>query len=590
MGTNFLGFKISKMCGIVGILNFDNKKIHKRELKKMTNRLSHRGPDGEGHWVFENNQIGLGHRRLAIIDLDKRASQPMHFLDRYTITFNGEIFNYLEIRSKLISKKYRFKTESDTEVLLALYAEMGKDMLSYLDGMFAFAIWDSLKEELFCARDRFGEKPFFYFVNKNRLVFASELKAIWEVGVKREIIDEKIFSFILDNCNSDQSYYKGISKLDPAHFIIVSKKGEMKISRYWSLDSIEIDQDISFDSAKTKYLNLFYKSIRLRLRSDVTVGSSLSGGLDSSSIVSSVNLLKDRNQQQKVFSARFHNFNKDEGSFIDILLNQTSEIKGFNTWPEDHNIMDFVEKVVYHHEEPFSSTSVLAQWKLMELVKNNQVTVLLDGQGADEYLAGYTLENKIYFTQLFFENRIKYEEQLKKFNNIRSQNQKIKHYLESESYRMRFGRIKRKILNQPINYQTLKSSLKLRLRSTGFENLLQYADRNSMAFSREIRLPFLSHELVEFIFSLPDNYIINDGWNKYIHRSCFNDKLPSQICWRKEKVGFEPPQKRWLSDPFILNLIEKQRRYFNIKNTSKENYSYVNDLNWRLFISNFFQN
>ena len=263
----------------------------------------------------------------------------------------------------------------------------------------------------------------------------------------------------------------------------------MKISRYWSLDSIEIDQDISFDSAKAKYLNLFNKSIRLRLRSDVTVGSSLSGGLDSSSIVSSVNFLKDRNQQQKVFSARFHKFKKDEGRFIDLLLNQTSEIKGFNTWPEDHNILDFVEKVAYHHEEPFSSTSVLAQWKLMELVKNNQVTVLLDGQGADEYLAGYSPENKIYLTQLFFENRIKYEEQLEKYNNLRPHHQKIKHYLESESYRMKFGRYKKKILNQPINYHTLKSSLKLRLRSTGFENLLQYADRNSMAFS-EIDFPF----------------------------------------------------------------------------------------------------
>ena len=277
------------------------------------------------------------------------------------------------------------------------------------------------------------------------MVFASELKAIWEVGVKRELIDEKIFSFIIDNCNSDQPYYKGISKLDPAHFIVVSRKGEMKISRYWSLDSIEIDQDISFDSAKVKYLNLFNKSISLRLRSDVTVGSSLSGGLDSSSIVSSVNFLKDRNQQQKVFSARFHKFKKDEGRFIDLLLNQTSEIKGFNTWPEDHNILDFVEKVAYQHEEPFSSTSVLAQWKLMELVKNNQVTVLLDGQGADEYLAGYSPENKIYLTQLFFENRIKYEEQLEKYNNLRPHQQKIKHYLESESYRMKFGRYKKDI-------------------------------------------------------------------------------------------------------------------------------------------------
>ena len=187
------------MCGITGILRFDNELIKIQNLKNMTDSILHRGPDDEGQWVSKSKNIGLGHRRLSIIDLTNKAKQPMHYLNRYSIVYNGEIYNYLELKENLKSKKYIFSSTSDTEVLLALYAEKGKKMLQYLDGMFAFAIWDSLKKELFCARDRFGEKPFYYYLDKNKFVFASEMKAIWASGIKKELKQTRLDLFVKEN-------------------------------------------------------------------------------------------------------------------------------------------------------------------------------------------------------------------------------------------------------------------------------------------------------------------------------------------------------------------------------------------------------
>lgn len=581
------------MCGIAGILSFNNNSIELNHLKRMTDAIIHRGPDNEGHWISNCKRVGLGHRRLSIIDLTSNSKQPMHYKSRFSIVFNGEIYNYREIKEYLVSKKYIFSSESDTEVLLALYANKGREMVHDLDGMFAFAIWDSLKNELFCARDRFGEKPFYYFIDKNKFVFASEMKALWALGIPKLIKEESIHSFIKNDFKETENYqnqtsFHNINKLCPASTLTIDFERKPNISKYWSLDSVKINEDITFEDATEKYLEIFQESVKYRLRSDVSVGSSLSGGIDSSSIVMMIDKLKPRDQIQKVFSARFENFEKDEGYFIQKLLDNFKTLDSYNTWPEKSSILDFIEKVIYHQEEPFASTSVLAQWKVMKLAKENNVTVLLDGQGADEYLAGYFPEQKIYLTQLFFENKKKYKSQLKSFNLINRNSNYNADYLNSETFKMRLGRLKKTLLQQPIDYMNFKDSLKNRLNSKGFHDLLRYADRNSMAFSREIRLPFLSHKLVEFVMTLPDDFLINDGWSKYIHRKSFDKLIPNEICWRKSKIGFEPPQKRWLNDKKVIEIFNNQKEKYKIKDEIFKNESYNNSFFWRLFLSYFY--
>ncbi len=581
------------MCGIAGILRFNNELIKVHDLKKMTDALIHRGPDDEGQWVSECNSVGLGHRRLSIIDLSENAHQPMHYLNRFSIVFNGEIYNYLELKTYLRGKNYQFSSNSDTEVLLALFAEKGKKMLQYLDGMFAFAIWDSLNNEMFCARDRFGEKPFFYYLDKNVFVFASEMKALWTYGIPKVIKEDSIYSYIetgiIESTNSTtETYFHNIKRLDSATSLSITLDGNIDILQYWDLDSIEVNTDISFDEAKNKYFDLFKESIQYRLRSDVSIGSSLSGGIDSSSIVMMIDQLKVIDQGQKVFSARFNEFEKDEGIYIDEVLQNCNNVTGLSIWPEKYQILDFIEKVVYHQEEPFGSSSILAQWKVMELAKDNNVTVLLDGQGADEYLAGYIPEYKSYLTQLFFENRSEYEIQLIRCQALNKNQYSIPHYLNTESLRMKIGRYKKQMFSQKIHYEKLKDRLKFKLTSSGLKELLRYADRNSMAFSREVRLPFLNHKLIEFVFSLPDEFLLKDGWSKYIHRKSFDKILPKKICWRKDKIGYEPPQERWLNDKYIKEIILSQKNKFNIPDNQMNKGSYANSMEWKLFIASFF--
>ena len=580
------------MCGIAGVIKF-NGSVRLEQLKSMTDSIIHRGPDGEGHWISDNEKVGFGHRRLSIIDLSEGGHQPKHFQDRYTITYNGEIYNYLELRKEQEAEGIIFKTKCDTEVLLAMYAKKGSDCLHDLDGMFAFAIWDNKKQELFCARDRFGEKPFHYFLDETQFIFGSEMKEIWAAGIKKSIQQDKLHQFVSPIKGNTQdelteTYFEGVKKLNAAHWLKIDRNNKVSISKYWSLDNIKVNHDISLKEATDTYYQLFEDSIRLRLRSDVPVGSSLSGGLDSSSIVSLIDQIKDKSQSQKVFSARFRNFEKDEGLFIDKVVNSCSKVDAFTTYPAEEDMLSFLEKTVYHQEEPFGSSSILAQWKVMELAKENNVTVLMDGQGADEYLAGYTPDTRVYINQLFFEDRkkyhIEYERYMKQYGHLHS----FPKYEETETTRMKLGRFKKQLLGQSINYLTLKARLNSMLTEGSLQNLLRYADRNSMAHSLEVRLPFLSHKLVEFAFSLPDHFLLHEGWTKYIHRKALEPILPNDICWRTDKVGYEPPQQKWLENPAIKERIEAQRKTYKIRDSLMINTSYANSMDWRLLMSSYF--
>jgi asparagine synthase (glutamine-hydrolysing) len=583
------------MCGIAGILSENPREINLERLVKMTDTIVHRGPDGSGHWISEDGKVGLGHRRLSIIDLSETGAQPMHYLDRYTLTFNGEIYNYVEIKERLLQKGYSFRSHSDTEVLLALFDHKGEKCLEELDGMFAFALYDKQTGEVFCARDRFGEKPFFYTEYQDAFYFASEMKEFWGVGIQKHPDPEMVFNYLhydlLDNhLDLGQTFFKGVRKLPPGHFLIW-RAGTFSINKYWSLNPKIQNRSIGLDEAKEKFRNLFMESVSRRLRSDVLVGSSLSGGIDSSLVVCAMDtLLKDHPESiQNTFSARFKNFHKDEGYFIQKVREKT-RITSHEVYSEMDDLDEVFNKICFHQEEPFGSASILVQYQVYELAKKKGVTVLLDGQGADEILAGYHPYFTTFFNEIKKRSGAQFEKEFSAYMQLHegnSINAKIPKPGWKEAlvtnFPSLFNKVGRKVLNLKMRntslmaeeffsaYRTkphnefdfdfghLNSHLYFSTFEVGLPTLLRYADRNSMAHSREVRLPFLSHELVEFVFSLPAEMKIKEGWTKYIMREAFEDILPEEIAWRKDKIGFEPPQKSWMDNPSTQEMIREAR-------------------------------
>jgi len=558
------------MCGIAGILSTNPSKVDLIGLKSMTDSIAHRGPDGEGQWINEGGKTGLGHRRLSIIDLSDSAGQPMHYLNRYSIVFNGEIYNYLEIRTELQKKGYVFKTNSDTEVLMALYDLKKENCLEDLDGMFSFVIWDNKENIAFCARDRFGEKPFFYHQANDTIYFASEMKALWAIGVIKEPNLRRVFLYLGYNAQDDiqnpsSTFYKDISLLEAAHYLIIKDAKIIRHKKYWDIQIQNKKRNISLTQAKETFYHLFEQSIKRRLRADVVIGSSLSGGLDSSSIVAVINRLKDNEQKQETFSARFEGFERDEGKYIDMVVN-AFKVQSHQVFLTPELLNKQLDEVFYFQEEPFGSTSIIAQWEVMKLAKEKKVTVLLDGQGADEYLAGYKPYFRNFFSSLRLNNKKEFKEQVENYNafyntefdagnyfwihakfpTLRNNLRNVKNTFSKPTYLNQFNKEFLREFNSfypPYEYAvSLDDALHTSTTKRGLNNLLRYADRNSMAHSREVRLPFLNHELVEFVFSLPDTFKLNNGWTKFVLREAMDAILPAEICRRKEKVGFEPPK------------------------------------------------
>ena len=561
----------------------------------MTDVISHRGPDGEGHWLNTNGNIGFGHRRLSIIDLSENGKQPMHYADgRYTITFNGEIYNYIELKNDLKLKGYQFVSDSDTEVILALYDLKKETCLQDLDGMFSFAIWDEKLQTLFCARDRFGEKPFHYFKNNNVFVFASEIKQFWTIGIEKKVNQEKLLAYaktgVLENSNQiAETFYHSIQKLDAAHYLMIDADKNIIIQKYWDIETTSKPFNGTLEQAAEMFLQLFTDSIRLRLRSDVSVGSSLSGGLDSSSIVMLIDDLKGNEVKQNTFSARFKNFSKDEGNHIESVVKACKNLSVHYTWPDKDYFEKVFDKVSYYQDEPFASASIVAQYSVMDLSKKNNITVLLDGQGADEYLAGYLPYYNTYLNQLFYSNPKMFQSEKSNYSALHELSNPYMDISRTETTRMKLGRLRRKFLRQNLPY---KNALELVLKEDttvkGLKELLRYADRNSMAHSIEVRLPFLSHKLVEFVFSLPDEFKLNSGWTKFVLRKAMDKILPPSICWRIDKIGYEPPQDLWIkSDKFIQD-IHQTSKTLNIQriNDAPNESTYIQD--WRLLMASKF--
>ncbi len=566
------------MCGIAGIISFDGSKINKVDLKRMTDTISHRGPDGEGHWVNQENNIGFGHRRLSILDLSKNGAQPMTY-NQNTITFNGEIYNYVELKNSLKLKGYIFQTDTDTEVILAAYLAYGEECVKFFDGMFAFVIWDELKKKLFCARDRFGEKPFFFFKNESKFIFASEMKAIFSCNIQKNTSSKMIYNYLAYDIveapdDKTRTFYEEIHQLPPAHYFTIDLNGKIVKNKYWDID---INKQTKLSNAESieYFKELLNTSILRRMRSDVEVGTSFSGGLDSSALVASITTLFP-NQTLNTFTARFKDQNYDEGNYINHVK-QKFNFNSHYTWPSSQTLINELDKVFHHQEEPFGSTSILAQWEVMKKANEQNVTVLIDGQGADETLAGYYKYFLPFLHELYKKDKTSFKRELFAIENDLG----LKNYLPKSFFiDNKFPNIKQKIGNLIRPYRTNNNTLDFNkeflnhhkksptpfklftdLNSFlysdtfhyGLGKLLRYSDRNAMAFSREVRLPYLSHELVEFAFSLPSNFKLNNGWSKKILRDSMNGILPNEISWRKDKKGFQAPED-WLLDKNVIDL------------------------------------
>ena len=579
------------MCGIAGVIS--TSIIEHKNLEALIGPIKHRGPDGSGIWINNEKNVGFAHRRLSIIDLSDNGSQPFHSQSKeYTITYNGEIYNYIEIREILKKKGHQFRTFTDTEVILAAFKEYGYDCLNYFDGMFAFALWDNNKQELFCARDRFGEKPFFYYLNNNRFVFASEIKQFWSYGIDKIIDPEKLERFLLkseviDDNAKEKTFYKNIISLKAAHFLIYKIGQNPNIKEYWNLKTVKINSHYNFHDASIKFLELLNKSIQYRLRSDVQVGSSLSGGLDSSAIVYSINskFLK-LNQKQFTFSARFNNYEKDEGEYIDALISELHDINRFDVFLNSDEFEKDIQQIIYHQDEPFQSASIFAQFNVMELVKKNNVTVLLDGQGADELLGGYETLYIEYLKQLFYNRPDIYTSELTAYNKMHGSKYGMVDLKKNDTPLFKLKRETKRLFNikQAVSNTYFSNVLQQYICGAQLQQLLRYADRNAMAHSIETRLPFLNHELVEFCFTLPDQFKLKNGWPKFILRKVFDKKITDKIIWRKNKIGYETPENTFMQSNNSQTRIKIARQF-----VSDNKITYVaND--WLLYMTSYYIN
>ena len=571
------------MCGIAGIVNFSEQKVESSEIEPMLNILKHRGPNAEG--LFLRDHVGFGHVRLSIIDLSYASHQPMFCNDeRYMIIFNGEIYNYIELKKEL-ENRYAFRTQSDTEVLLASYIIWGESCLSKLNGDFAFVIYDIQERVVFGSRDRFGIKPFYYYKNDNRFIFASEIKAILPLLDEVKPNNTAIFDYLAFNrCDqSNETFFNRVFKVPHGHCFTI-KNGKFKIRRWYHLtDKIKYPTPISPEA----YREELKKSIQLRLRSDVPIGVCLSGGIDSSSLTSIV--LHDFNMKElKTFSAVFAKSHwADESKYIESYNNRLKNMH-FVT-PNGALFYREFENFIVSHCEPMPSVSPYAQYKVMQLAKGH-VVVTLDGQGADEMLGGYTYFYGSYFKELLRDFKLytllKETIAYNKKNLSKEGFTFFMYYLlpiglKKYAGRKKYGSIQRDFYDVHARNSTISENLYnpdtlhdsfLQHFEYKLEHLLKWDDLNSMSFSIESRVPFLDHNLVETTLSLPTNHVIRDGVSKYILREAVKDILPKEIYNRFDKRGFETPSDEWFrTNPFkdyiheLLNSSSfRDRGYFDV--------------------------
>jgi len=619
------------MCGICGIINFKNLKVDSKNIQKMMSKMKHRGPDDEG--LFIEDRVGFGFVRLSILDLSEAGHQPMFssgsngidslqlVQERYVIVYNGEVYNYLEIRSVLIEKGYFFKSNTDTEVVLNSFIEWGDDCLNKFNGMWAFAIYDRETKELFCARDRYGIKPFYYYLDDEYFIFASEIPPILSILHKKPTAnDQSIFDFLVFNRTdqTEQTFFSEIKKLQHGNKLTIKNK-KIKISKWYDLRE-KVKNTDGFKSA-TEFREVFSSAIGLRLRSDVPVGVCLSGGIDSSSIASV--LIKEFNMKDlNTFSAVYQEDQEgDESDFIKLFNSELSNM--YYITPTAKTLLSDLISFISVHAEPIPSTSPYAQYKVMQLAKNN-VVVTLDGQGADEELAGYHYFYGFYFKDLLIQLRwMRLFSELFYYIGTHRSIYGLKtflYFLLPKSSRTMLRLKEKDYLTDKFNSNNFHSVIAEELYGSAslqeallnhfeykLEHLLKWEDRNSMNFSIEARVPFLDYRLVEKTLATSSDKLIKNGMTKSILRESMHGLLYEKIRLRKDKVGFSTPQDEWFrtesfyhliinilnSDSFKnRNIIDDKKakslfeKHFNKQiNISNEIWKWINlELWYRLFI------
>ena len=608
------------MCGIAGVYNSDFPELTLELIWRMNKRLAHRGPDDEGYVLINTSasryeqrtgddtiaelratmchittpatsqvDLALGHRRLSIIDLSAAGHQPMSNEDgTIWLLHNGEVYNHIELREELTSRGYRFRSRTDTEVILHSYEEWGHECLNRFNGMWAIVIWDGREKKLFCSRDRFGIKPLYYYYDGKRFLFASEIKALLEADfIVRKPNNQVIFDYLaygLEGCTED-TFFSGIKQIKGGHYLeFHPNENEFKIKRYYDIPLRYKLNGLSDDEYVRRFRELLEDSVRLRLISDVPLGTCLSGGLDSSSIVCMIDkLMREKGLKlpglsdiQMSFSARFNEKEYDEGSFINDVVRKTN-VDAHYIYPTSESLWKTLPDLVWQQEEPFVLPYVYAQWEVYKLAKQSGVRVVLDGQGSDELLAGY----QIYYAALFsYLMRTFQWKRLAKecFYNLRLRGKAARcdlliafyHLLprSSQSWVRKAIQVEdRSCMNKEFaasytGYHFRDSSateihtgffdeyVYERFKNSILPGLLRHQDKNSMAHSIESRVPFLDYRLVEFAFSMPWEQKIQLGSRKFVLRNAAKGILPDSVANRQDKMGFPTPIDIWLRGEF----------------------------------------
>jgi asparagine synthase (glutamine-hydrolysing) len=596
------------MCGIAGQLSIRGNIILNltRQLDTMSRLITHRGPDGFGQWQSENGQIGLVHRRLAIIDLSAFAAQPMHGSNGTVITFNGEIYNYPELRNSL-KHRWDFSTQSDTECILATYERYGDDCLGYLRGMFGFALWDEKHKRMFCARDRFGIKPFYYAIVNNIFYFASEAKALLPFLPSIRTNDGAFAEYLTFQYTiGEKTLFDGISQLLPGHALVV-ENGELRIWRYWDV-SYEIDYDHSPKYFHNRLRELMEESIVLHGRSDVPVGNYVSGGIDSSLIYS---LARSNGSSSPLgFHGRFTDYpGYDESNYAYAAAKAAGgELHCVDIRPEDFR--NNLGSVIYHLDFPVAGPGSFSQFMVSKLASQH-VKVVMGGQGGDEIFGGYARYVVAYFEQCIkaaidgsYDNGnyvVTLESIVPNLGLLREYKPLMKQFWSEGLFGPMDERYFRLIdrstdMQEEIDWRALDSSQVFIDFATIFSNpsnvkkeayfdkmthfdfkcllpaLLQVEDRMSMAHGIESRVPFLDHPLIEFAATVPADLKFKGGNMKHLLKQVFSKEIPSEILTRRDKMGFPVPIKEWFAlelKEFVLDTFStmagKHRPYINSK-------------------------
>lgn len=606
------------MCGICGIVDLNGKKVERDLIEQMSNEMVHRGPDDSG--LFLDGPVGLGHRRLSIIDL-KTGQQPMFNEDgTVVVVFNGEIYNFADIKSDLVKKGHRFKTNSDTEVIVHAFEEMGTDCVDLFRGMFAIAVYDCKTRELFLARDRLGIKPLYYFKSRDVFIFASEIKAILKSGfylpaVNLDVVD----CFIrLGYVPGEQTAFEGIKKIQPG-FSGVFKSGKLELKEYWDVKSFG-QRTISIRQAGDRLNELLKDTVRLHLISDVPVGVFLSGGLDSSSIVAYAKNLVDG--PVKTFTVGYYDDPKSSELHYARLVAKHFQTEHFEYILTSEDFFESIDLFLNYVEEPVVESAGIALLRLAEYARR-EVVVLLSGEGADEIFAGYPLYRIMSWIEMIKplasmfprsfasllvglkfagEKKHKYLDWIYQPLNerYRTISCDVTQSIQNEIYREDFAkyvdnvlpRLFGKLFNKIKNGSGLQKMLYVDMKTWLPEDLLIKADKMTMAASVELRVPFLDHKVVEFAASLPDRFKLKGLNGKFLLREVMKSVLPKEIIHRK-KMGFPVPISKWfrgsIYDQTRNILLDKKslsRGYFTPKYIEKilqRHHSGLEDLGRRIF-------